>query len=253
MSKLLPATYRPVTEQSGASSRSETRFEKRSEMLLTELPECQQVRFFKLGKKAINCSARQSVNTDKKHDFSQQGIKTFRRPDQKADRQAIFSLKFSPNHKPAGMRLSLAKTCRCALNNRLCTFLNTQVNRDASVKKKKPRRFEYSIVFLSRMVVSLHPGFGNACDQMYSSLAEKTKDCSEQELQDIADVMEGTYEYSVEQNVLTLTDSEYGSQKTFEKKWKVNGDSASADDTERTCRAVETGGYRSCTEIRRKK
>lgn len=26
------------------------------------------------------------------------------------------------------------------------------------------------------------------------------------------------------------------------KKWKVNGDSASADDTERTCRAVETGG-----------
>ena len=45
--------------------------------------------------------------------------------------------------------------------------------------------------------------------------------------------MEGTYEYSVEQNVLTLTDSEYGSQKTFEKKWKVNGDSASADDTEK--------------------
>ena len=54
-------------------------------------------------------------------------------------------------------------------------------------------------------------------------------------------MMEGAYEYSVEQNVLTLTDSEYGSQKTFEKKWKVNGDSASADDTERTCRAVETG------------
>ena len=37
---------------------------------------------------------------------------------------------------------------------------------------------------------------------------------------DIADVMEGTYEYSVEQNVLTLTDSEYGSQKTFEKSGK---------------------------------
>ena len=50
--------------------------------------------------------------------------------------------------------------------------------------------------------------------------AEKTKDCSKQELQDIADVMEGAYEYSVEQNVLTLTDSEYGSQKTFEKSGK---------------------------------
>lgn len=49
---------------------------------------------------------------------------------------------------------------------------------------------------------------------------KKQKDCSEQELQDIADVMEGTYEYSVEQNVLTLTDSEYGSQKTFEKSGK---------------------------------
>ena len=79
-------------------------------------------------------------------------------------------------------------------------------------------------------------------EEKIAKQAEKTKDCSEQELQDIADVMEGTYEYSVEQNVLTLTDSEYGSQKTFEKKWKVNGDSASADDTERTCRAVETGG-----------
>lgn len=53
--------------------------------------------------------------------------------------------------------------------------------------------------------------------------------------------MEGTYEYSVEQNVLTLTDSEYGSQKTFEKV-ESKGDSASADDTESTCRAVETGG-----------
>ena len=50
--------------------------------------------------------------------------------------------------------------------------------------------------------------------------AEKTKDCSKQELQDFADVMEGAYEYSVEQNVLTLTDSEYGSQKTFEKSGK---------------------------------
>ena len=63
-------------------------------------------------------------------------------------------------------------------------------------------------------------------EEKIAKQAEKTKDCSKQELQDIADVMEGTYEYSVEQNVLTLTDSEYGSQKTFE----------------RTCRAVETGG-----------
>lgn len=54
-------------------------------------------------------------------------------------------------------------------------------------------------------------------EEKIAKQAEKTKDCSKQELQDIADVMEGTYEYSVEQNVLTLTDSEYGSQKTFEK------------------------------------
>ena len=54
----------------------------------------------------------------------------------------------------------------------------------------------------------------------YTIDMEYTKDCSKQELQDIADVMEGTYEYSVEQNVLTLTDSEYGSQKTFEKSGK---------------------------------
>ena len=57
-------------------------------------------------------------------------------------------------------------------------------------------------------------------EEKIAKQAEKTKDCSEQELQDIADVMEGTYEYSVEQNVLTLTDSEYGSQKTFEKSGK---------------------------------
>ena len=50
--------------------------------------------------------------------------------------------------------------------------------------------------------------------------AEKTKKYSQQDLRDVADVMEGTYEYSVEQNVLTLTDSEYGSQKTFEKSGK---------------------------------
>ena len=57
-------------------------------------------------------------------------------------------------------------------------------------------------------------------EEKIAKQAEKTKDCSKQELQDIADVMEGTYEYSVEQNVLTLTDSEYGSQKTFEKSGK---------------------------------
>ena len=57
-------------------------------------------------------------------------------------------------------------------------------------------------------------------EEKIAKQAEKTKDCSEQELQDIADVMEGAYEYSVEQNVLTLTDSEYGSQKTFEKSGK---------------------------------
>ena len=37
----------------------------------------------------------------------------------------------------------------------------------------------------------------------------------EQDLRDIADVMEGTYEYSVDEQVLTLTEMEYGSQKTF--------------------------------------
>lgn len=57
-------------------------------------------------------------------------------------------------------------------------------------------------------------------EEKIANQAEKTKDCSKQELQDIADVMEGAYEYSVEQNVLTLTDSEYGSQKTFEKSGK---------------------------------
>ena len=56
-------------------------------------------------------------------------------------------------------------------------------------------------------------------EEKIAKQAEKTKDCSKQELQDIADVMEGTYEYSVEQNVLTLTDSEYGSQKTFENRF----------------------------------
>jgi phosphoserine aminotransferase len=38
---------------------------------------------------------------------------------------------------------------------------------------------------------------------------------AEQDLRDIADVMEGTYEYSVDEQVLTLTEMEYGSQKTF--------------------------------------
>ena len=57
-------------------------------------------------------------------------------------------------------------------------------------------------------------------EEKIAKQAEKTKDCSKQELQDIADVMEGAYEYSVEQNLLTLTDSEYGSQKTFEKSGK---------------------------------
>ena len=45
--------------------------------------------------------------------------------------------------------------------------------------------------------------------------AEETKDLTEQDLRDIADVMEGTYEYSVDEQVLTLTEMEYGSQKTF--------------------------------------
>ena len=50
--------------------------------------------------------------------------------------------------------------------------------------------------------------------------AEKVKGYSQQDLQDVADVMEGTYEYSVEQNVLTLTEMEYGNQMTFEKSGK---------------------------------
>lgn len=50
--------------------------------------------------------------------------------------------------------------------------------------------------------------------------AEKLKDYSQQDLQDIADVMEGTYEYSVEQNVLTLTEMEYGNQMTFDRSSK---------------------------------
>ena len=57
-------------------------------------------------------------------------------------------------------------------------------------------------------------------EEKLAAQAEKTNEYSEQDLRDIADVMEGTYEYSVEQNVLTLTDSEYGSQKTFEKSGK---------------------------------
>ena len=57
-------------------------------------------------------------------------------------------------------------------------------------------------------------------EEKLATQAEKTKIYSQQDLRDVADVMEGTYEYSVEQNVLTLTDSEYGSQKTFEKSGK---------------------------------
>ena len=57
-------------------------------------------------------------------------------------------------------------------------------------------------------------------EEKLATQAEKTKKYSQQDLRDVADVMEGTYEYSVEQNVLTLTDSEYGSQKTFEKSGK---------------------------------
>ena len=54
-------------------------------------------------------------------------------------------------------------------------------------------------------------------EEKLATQAEKTKKYSQQDLRDVA---EGTYEYSVEQNVLTLTDSEYGSQKTFEKSGK---------------------------------
>ena len=57
-------------------------------------------------------------------------------------------------------------------------------------------------------------------EEKLATQAEKTKKYSQQDLRDVADVMEGTYEYSVEQNVLTLTDSENGSQKTFEKSGK---------------------------------
>lgn len=57
-------------------------------------------------------------------------------------------------------------------------------------------------------------------EEKLATQAEKTKKYSQQDLRDVADVMEGTYEYSVEQNVLTLTDSEYGSQKIFEKSGK---------------------------------
>ena len=52
-------------------------------------------------------------------------------------------------------------------------------------------------------------------DEELEKAAEETKDLTEQDLRDIADVMEGTYEYSVDEQVLTLTEMEYGSQKTF--------------------------------------
>lgn len=52
-------------------------------------------------------------------------------------------------------------------------------------------------------------------EEKLEEAAKKTDNLTVQDLQDIADVMEGTYEYSVDEQVLTLTEMEYGTQKTF--------------------------------------
>ena len=52
-------------------------------------------------------------------------------------------------------------------------------------------------------------------EEKLEEAAKKTDNLTAQDLQDIADVMEGTYEYSVDEQVLTLTEMEYGTQKTF--------------------------------------
>lgn len=52
-------------------------------------------------------------------------------------------------------------------------------------------------------------------EEKLEEAAEKTENLTAQDLQDIADVMEGTYEYSIDEQVLTLTEMEYGTQKTF--------------------------------------
>ena len=52
-------------------------------------------------------------------------------------------------------------------------------------------------------------------EEKLEEAAAKTDNLTVQDLQDIADVMEGTYEYSIDEQVLTLTEMEYGTQKTF--------------------------------------
>ena len=52
-------------------------------------------------------------------------------------------------------------------------------------------------------------------EEKLEEAAGKTENLTVQDLQDIADVMEGTYEYSIDEQVLTLTEMEYGTQKTF--------------------------------------
>lgn len=40
---------------------------------------------------------------------------------------------------------------------------------------------------------------------------------SEEKVENVVDSLEGSYDYNIEQNVLTLTEREYGDQMTFEK------------------------------------
>lgn len=54
-------------------------------------------------------------------------------------------------------------------------------------------------------------------EQAIEKAAEKSENVTEEELRSLVSALEGTYDYSIENGELTLTDREYGEQMVFEK------------------------------------
>lgn len=54
-------------------------------------------------------------------------------------------------------------------------------------------------------------------EQAIEKAAEESENVTEEELRSLVSALEGTYDYSIENGELTLTDREYGEQMVFEK------------------------------------
>lgn len=100
--------------------------------------------------------------------------------------------------------------------------LNITVRDNGSIKVIWPEQFggeetavdmQYDIDMGTKTLV-LHID-----DSAVAAAAEKSKEAvTEEELRSALDSLEGTYDYSLEQNQLVLTDREYGEQLVFDKR-----------------------------------